>query len=131
MSKYIDTDISDTFLDYIKTNGDVLCACGTLPTDYTTATATYKLAIKTGLTSGDYTGPATGDAGGNSRKLTVNQQATLLIDTSGTLNYVAICSSAASGTLLWVTTTTGLVLTANGSNTVTIPAFKIELADIT
>jgi len=128
MAKFINTALYDVALSYLQSNGDKLCVCSSAPVDYTTAITTYKLAIKT-ITSGDYTGPTAGDGGGNSRKITVNEQATITIDSSGTATYIAIASSGLTQ-LLISTTCTSQELTSGGGNTVTIPAWKWELSDI-
>lgn len=72
------------------------------------------------LAGGDFT-IANGDTSG--RKVTVAQQATLSIDTSGTATHVAIND----GVDFYVTTCTSQALTSGG--TVTIPAWDIEIAD--
>jgi hypothetical protein len=52
----------------------------------------------------------------------------VLIDTSGTAAYIALVDGTR---LLYVTTCTSQVLTANGSNTVNFPAWDVEIADPT
>ena len=54
----------------------------------------------------------------------------MLIDSSGTATHVAL-SRVSDSTLLLVTTCTSQALTANGSNTVNVPAFDDEIADPT
>ena len=122
MAKWQNDLMLDAALDYIKNNTTQLCVCSAQPTTYAEATATYKLALKTGLTSGSFTGPANGDTSG--RKVTINQQATIAVDSSGTATHVALCSGTA---LLYITTVTSQGLTAG--NTVTVPAWDIEIAD--
>lgn len=122
MAKWQNDSMLDAALDYIKNNTTQLCVCSAQPTTYAEATATYKLALKTGLTSGSFTGPANGDTSG--RKVTINQQATIAVDSSGTATHVALCSGTV---LLYVTTVTSQSLTAG--NTVTVPAWDIEIAD--
>ena len=124
MAKWQNDLMLDAALDYIKNNTTQLCVCSAQPTTYAEATATYKLALKTGLTSGSFTGPANGDTSG--RKVTINQQATIAVDSSGTATHVALCSGTA---LLYITTVTSQGLTAG--NTVTVPAWDIEIADAT
>ena len=126
MAKTVHSDILDGALNVTKT-GTRLCVCNAQPTTYTEAITTFKLAIKT-ITSGDFTGPAAGDAGGGSRKITINEQTGIPVDSGGTAIYIALCDSVNSK-LLFVTTCTSQVLTAG--NTVTIPAFKQEFADPT
>jgi hypothetical protein len=48
--------------------------------------------------------------------------------TDGTATHVALIITGSS-TLLYGTTCTSQALTANGSNTVNVPAFDIEIAD--
>jgi len=59
---------------------------------------------------------------------TVAAQSGVLIDSSGTATHIAGTKSGDT-TLRWVTTCTSQALTANGSNTVNIPAFDDEVAD--
>lgn len=57
------------------------------------------------------------------RRVTVAQQTDILIDTTGTADHVVIDD----GTDIYVTTCTSQALTAG--NTVTVPAWDIEIAD--
>jgi hypothetical protein len=125
MGKLVDDSVLDAALNLIKNNATQLIVCKDTPTTYDNATATYDLATKTGLTSGDYTGPANGDT--NGRKLTINQQSTITVNHDGTATHVALCGTAS--VLYYVTTCTSQVLTAG--NTVTVPAWDIEIADPT
>jgi hypothetical protein len=124
MAKWQNDLVLDAALDYIKNNVTQEAVCSAQPTTYAEATSTYKLALKTGLTSGSFTGPTNGDT--NGRKITVNQQASITVDTGNTATHIALCSGTV---LLYVTTCTGQVLT--GGNTVTVPAWDIEIADVT
>lgn len=65
---------------------------------------------------------ANGDTSG--RKVTIAQQSAIPIDSSGTATHVVLASASV---LLYVTTCTSQALTAGG--TVTVPAWKIEIAD--
>jgi hypothetical protein len=122
MAKWQNDLILDTALDYIKNNVTQEAVCSAQPTTYAEATSTYKLALKTGLTSGSFTGPTNGDT--NGRKLTVNQQASINVDASGDATHVALCSGTV---LLYVTTCTTQTLTSG--NTVTVPNWDIEISD--
>lgn len=73
------------------------------------------------MTGGDYSN-ADGDT--NGRKVTVAQQADVDIDTTGTATHICLDDGS---TLLYVTTCDSQALTSG--NTVTIPAFDIEIAD--
>lgn len=98
--------------------------CSAQPTTYTEANSTFALADVT-VDSGDFT-KANGDTSG--RKVTVAAQTGVLIDTSGTATHIALLD--VSGTALkYVTTCTSQALVANGTNTVNIPAWDIEIAD--
>lgn len=125
MAKSADDSIMDAALAVIAT-GDTITVCSAQPTTYAEATSTYKLADGT-LTPGDGNGDftiANGDTSG--RKVTISQQNDLDVDATNTATHVAICVSGTS-TLLLVTTCTSQVLTSGG--TVTVPAFKDEIAD--
>jgi hypothetical protein len=125
MAKATPDAVLDKPLDEIATATRQI-ACSAQPTTFTEANSTYALADVT-LDSGDFA-KANGDTSG--RKVTVAAQASVLIDTSGTANHVALVRVADS-TLLAVTTCTSQALTANGSNTVNFPAWDIEFADPT
>jgi hypothetical protein len=123
MAKFINDTILDTALNYLKNNVTQMAVCSQQPADYNAAVSTYKLSLKTGLTSGSFTGPADGDVSG--RKLTTTEQSGIVVDSSGTATHVAWCSGSV---LLFVTTCTSQALTAG--NTVTISAHKHEIADL-
>jgi len=128
MAKSTHNDILDAALNYVADNGDRIFICSAEPTDYTEASSTYALAVNImteGDGNGDYT-IADGDASG--RKLTVSEQATITVDTTGTATHIAIGDSVASKLLL-VTTCTSQLITIG--NTATIPAFDEEIADPT
>jgi len=99
-------------------------ACSAQPTTFTEANSTYALADVT-MAGGDFT-KANGDTSG--RKVTMGAKSGVLIDNSGTATHIALVRVSDS-TLLYVTTCTSQALTANGSNTVNFPAWKIEIAD--
>jgi hypothetical protein len=126
MAKTLDSSLPDGALNILKNGATQLCICSTQPTTYAQATTTYMLALKTGLTSGSFTGPVAGDGGGSSRKISVNATTATTVTNSGTAIYVALCSASV---LLAVTSCTSQVLTAG--NTVNTPAFKWELGDPT
>jgi hypothetical protein len=123
MAKSVHNDVLDAALDLIAT-ATTLTVCSTQPTTRTEAITTYKIADVT-LTAGDGNGDyviADGDTSG--RKLTVGAQADVPVDSSATALHVALCDGT---NLLYVTTCTSQALTSG--NTVTVPAWKIEIAD--
>lgn len=123
MAKAAPDIIMDGALDIIA-SATKLVVCSSQPTTYTEANATYALADVV-IDSGDFT-KANGDTSG--RKITISAQNAVTIDTSGTALHVALVRTADS-TLIYVTTCTSQALTANGSNTVNVPAWKVEIAD--
>lgn len=123
MAKATPDAVLDKILDEIATATKMI-ACSAQPTTYTEANATYALADVT-MAGGDYT-KANGDT--NGRKVTMGAKSSVLIDTSGTANHVALVR-VSDTTLIYVTTCTSQALTANGSNTVNFPAWDIEVAD--
>ena len=123
MAKAIPDAILDKTLDEIATaTKQVLCSAQ--PTTYAEANSTYALADVT-LSGADFT-KANGDTSG--RKVTIAAKSSVLIDASGTGNHIALVRVSDS-TLIYVTTCTSQAVTANGSNTVNMPAWDIELAD--
>jgi len=124
MSKLIPDTGLDQLLDWVAL-GTKLVVCSTQPTTYTEANATYALADIV-LDAADFT--KADDTSG--RKVTVGAQSAFLIDTSGTAQHIAIISTGDT-TLRAVTTCTSQALVANGSNTVSTPAFKVSISDPT
>lgn len=123
MAKAIPDAILDKTLDEIATaTRQILCSAQ--PTTYTEANSTYALADVT-LSGADFA-KANGDTSG--RKVTVAAKSSVLIDTSGTGNHIALVR-VSDTTLIYVTTCTSQAVTANGSNTVNFPAWDVEIAD--
>lgn len=123
MAKKVEDFFLDDFLDALATctNMNVTSA---EPANFA-AIAGVSLADVT-LTAGDGNGDytiANGDT--NGRKLTVAEQAAVTVDSTGTATHVVLDD----GTNIWVTTCTSQALTSG--NTVTIPAFDVEIADPT
>lgn len=119
MGKLASDAVLDALLDKVAT-GTILTVCSAEPASRTEAVTTYKLADVT-IDSGDFT-KANGDVSG--RKVTIAQQEDVPVDSNGTATHVAICNGS---DLLYVTTCTSQVLTSG--NTVTVPAWKIEVSD--
>lgn len=124
MAKTVHDDVLDGALNIIKNNATRQVACSAQPTTFAEGNATYALADVT-MASGDFT-VANGDTSG--RKVTVAAKASVLIDTTGTATHLALLD-VTNSKLLYVTTCTSQALTANGTNTVSLPAWDIELAD--
>ena len=119
MAKYANDSVMDAALDKIAT-GTILTVCSQQPTTRTEAVTTYKLA-DVAIDGSDFA-KANGDTSG--RKVTIAQQADIPIDTSGSATHIAICDGSA---LLYVTTCTAQDLVSG--NTVTVPAWDVEIAD--
>lgn len=122
MAKYANDIVMDAALDVIAT-ATRMDVCSGQPANFA-GIAAVALADVT-LDSSDFS-KANGDVSG--RKVTVAAQNGVLIDSSGTATHVAL-SRVSDSTLLLVTTCTSQALTANGSNTVNVPAFDDEIAD--
>lgn len=122
MGKALHDDVLDGVGNYIKSNCTRITVCSAQPTTYTEGNATYALADVT-VDGTDFT-LANGDVSG--RKVTVAQQASFTVDTSGTATHVAYLD-VTNSKLLGCTTCTSQALTA--ANTVTVPAHDVEVAD--
>lgn len=129
MAKSIISTAPDAQLNVIKAVAAAghlaQCACTQQPTTYTEATSTFKLA-QTAMSSGDVTGPTTGDVSG--RKIVMAQKATVLLVASGECQHLALVDTT-NLALLAVTRTKTQTLTAGGGATCTMPSWKIEVLD--
>jgi hypothetical protein len=112
MAKATPDAILDAMADAIIAAATTQYVCSGEPANFAgiAAVALADVTIDSGDTSG--------------RKVTIGQQASVPIDSSGTATHVVLASGSV---LLYVTTCTSQALTAAG--TVTIPAWKIEVAD--
>lgn len=122
MGKSVHNDVLDAALDKIATSTR-LVVCSDEPQNFAgiAAVALADVTLTAGDGNGDYT-IADGDTSG--RKVTIAEQADIEVDTSGTATHIALDDGS---TLLYVTTCTSQALTAG--NTVTVPAWKIEILD--
>lgn len=119
MAKAVHDDVLDGAFNILN-DGTILTVCNAQPTTRTEAVTTFALADV--VTDGtDFTN-ANGDTSG--RKCTISQQASVPVDTTGTATHIAVCDATR---LLYVTTCTSQALTAG--NTVTVPAWDVEIAD--
>jgi len=124
MAKWQNDDMLDAALNYVKTNCDEMILCSAQPTTYAEATVTYDIA-DVAMTSGDFTGPIHGDDSG--RKITVNTQVAVNVDTTGDGNHIALVGTIdAVNTLIYVIPTNTITVIAG---TVTFPAWDIEVRD--
>lgn len=132
MAKWANDLFMDAALDRIKTGAGTfgpcnkMTVCSTQPTTYTEGNATYALA-DVAMTGTDFT---IGNGDTNGRKVAVAAKSSILIDTSGTAQHIALLDTVNS-VLMYVTTCTSQALVANASNTVSVPTWDIEIADPT
>lgn len=122
MAKWANDAVMDAALEEVA-GATTLLVTSSQPADRAAALAAAlaDIAMTPGSGNGDYT-LANGDTSG--RKLTVAQQADFPVDSSGTATHVCLIDGTR---LLYVTTCTSQALTAG--NTVTVPAWDIEIAD--
>lgn len=122
MGKLVHDDVLDGAWNIIKNNCTRITVCSTQPTTYAEANATYALADVT-VDSADFTN-ADGDTSG--RKCTVGAQNSVLVDTGGSAQHIALLD-VTNSKLLYVTTCTSKTVVA--SDYVNIPAFDLEILD--
>jgi len=113
----------DAALDWVRARVTQEDVCSAIPTTYAEANATYMLA-QTAITS---SACVVADGDSNGRKMTMNAKNSVSVTTTGTASHVALAGSTGS-TLLLVTACTTQALTTG--NTVNIPAWKLEMADV-
>lgn len=122
MGKQVHNDVLDGMLNIIKNNATSQLVCSSAPVDRAAALAAALATVV--MTGTDFT--IADDTSG--RKVTSLAKPGVMIDVSGTANHIAYIDGTR---LLYVTTCTSQVLTANGVNTVSLPAWKISIADPT
>lgn len=124
MAKFAPDSTLDALLAEIAT-ATRLVVCSGQPANFAgiAAVALADVVMTAGLGGGDYTA-ANGDT--NGRKVTVAQQASIPIDTTGTATHISLDDGT---DLIYVTTCTSQALTSGG--TVTVPAWDVEIADPT
>ena len=117
---FVNNLLMDKALDHLKTTGDMLNICDTIPTTLTEAEVTYMLA-QVAMTSADYT-LADGDVSG--RKVTVAGQTGVTVTNSGT----SLVAAITGGTDLFVySECTAIALVAG--NTINTTSFDWEILD--
>jgi len=120
MAKLVHNDVLDGMLNIIKNNATSQIVCSAQPTDRATA---LSLALATAaMAPGDFT--VADDVSG--RKVTSLAKSSQMINATGGGNHIAYIDATR---LLYVTTCTAQVLTANGINTVSFPGWSISVAD--
>lgn len=122
MAKWANDEVMNAALAEVA-EATTLLVTSSQPADRTAALAAAlaDIAVTPGDGNGDFT-IADGDTSG--RKVTVAQQNDFPVDTSGTATHVCLIDGTR---LLYVTTCTSQALTAG--NTVTVPAWDVEIAD--
>lgn len=118
MAKWANDLMMDASLDYVA-GATTMLVCTSQPADRTAALASALASVS--MAGGDYT-KADGNTSG--RKVTMAQKTNVPVTATGTATHVALIDGS---TLRYVTTCTSQVLTSG--NTVTIPAWKAEVAD--
>lgn len=126
MAKKVDDSVLDAALNEIKTKCTRMVVCSAEPANYTAANTggADNLGDVT-MAATDFT-IANGDTSG--RKVTVASKSGVNVDVTGTASHVALLD-VTNLVLLYVTTCTSQALTSG--NTITFPAWDIEIADPT
>ena len=126
MAKKVDNSVLDAALNEIKTNCTRMVVCSAEPANYTAANTggANNLGDVT-MINGDFT-VSDGDTSG--RKVAVASKSGVNVDVTGTATHVALLD-VTNTLLLYVTTCTSQALTSG--NTITFPAWDIEIADPT
>lgn len=124
MAKFTDDSVLDAALAKVATSTRMVITSAQ-PANFAgiAAVALADNVMTAGAGNGDYT-LANGDVSG--RKLTVLAQSGITVDSSGDATHVCLDDGV---TLLQVTTCTTQTLTSG--NTVNVPAYDIEFADVT
>lgn len=124
MAKKVDNSVLDAALNEIKNNCTRMVVCSGEPADYTAANTGGGDNLGDVTMAGTDFTVADGDTSG--RKVTVASKSSVNVDVTGTATHVALLD-VANTLLLYVTTCTSQALTSG--NTITFPAWDIEIAD--
>lgn len=129
VTKYANDLMMDAALSWVKTNGvkmyvTTASISSASVVSYTKITSTAALTGAISISSLASVALADGDVSG--RKLTVPANSSVSVTTTGSAARVCLVNSSGS-VVTYVTTCTAQTLTSG--NTVTIPAFDIEVAD--
>jgi hypothetical protein len=124
MAKFTDDSVLDAACAKVAT-ADRMVVTSAQPANFAgiAAVALADVVLTAGDGGGDYV-IANGDTSG--RKVTVGAQSGVNVDSSGTATHVCLDDGT---TLLQVTTCTSQALTSG--NTVDVPAYDVEFADVT
>jgi len=122
MAKSATDAVLDSLLDVVAT-ATSLSVCATAPTTRTEAVTTNMLATVT-VTPTDGSGDFTIANDTSGRKVTITEQAAIEVINTGSADHIALTDDS---NLLVVTTCTTQGLT--DGNTVTVPAWKINVPD--
>ena len=131
-TKWAADDIMDAALAWIKTNGVKMYVTkasidsASVPS-YSKITSSQALTAAISMAALASVAVQDGDTSG--RKLPVPQVASIAVTASGAAARVCLVNDAGSGTVAYVTTCTSQSLTSG--NTVTVPAWDIEIRDPT
>lgn len=123
MAKSVNDVVLDGALNIIKNNSIRQVVCSADPVNFAGVAAVTLASMV--MASGDYT--IADDTSG--RKITMAAKSGTVIAVSGTATHVVLTDNSAI--MHEATTCTSQALTANGSNTVNVPAWKINIADPT
>lgn len=124
MAKSTPDAVLDKFLQEIALS-DELFVCSGQPANYAGIAAVQLATVA--LTPGDGNGDFVIADDTSGRKVTVQQQAAIDIVTSGTATHIVLAVGGATDVIKQITTCTSQALVDTG--TVTVPAYKIGIAD--
>jgi hypothetical protein len=127
-SKLVDNLVLDAALQYLEDNVDFISVCEATCTTFEHANSNKGTATGKALASSatpTFTGPDDDTSG---RKITIDEEANITVDISGNAEEVCLCD-VGNTKLLYKTSCTLQALVA--ANTVTIPTWKINIADPT
>lgn len=120
MGKQVHNDVLDGMLNIIKNNATSQLVCSSAPVDRAAALAAALATVV--MTGTDFT--IADDTSG--RKVTSLAKPGVMIDVSGEANHICYIDATR---LIYTTTCTAQNLVANGTNTVSLPGWKIGVGD--
>ena len=130
MAKFCSSNILNAAATVIRDNCAKIAVCTTVSIT-NVAEAQGAMLAETTLTTGASTSFTIADGDVSGRKITISQQSSIAVASTGVAGQIALYTTVGGSTVLYYLTNCTTQALASTSNKVTIPAWKIEFRDAT
>lgn len=129
MAKFCSSVVLDAAATVIRDAAEKIAVCTSDAITSVDDVETYTLAVTT-LSTGASTSFTLADSSVSGRKITISEQASIAVATTGVAGKIALYTTVGSTRLYYITECTTQALTST-NNKVTIPAWSIHFYDAT